>query len=291
MPKRIVDGEALWTSKKLRRVEPEWYRAEYANLIPLALANGVFEYDPQAIWAKVYAANRPSVTPDDVRKILESYGIHKLIFRFRADSDGSEWGFWVGIDRPGRLPSEVRWGKNEKVGPAVPRDQLVSFLMDTNGIHEESNGIPRAGARGVGSGVGVGVGSGTGTTPPVGSADAPKRKPVASPIELPEWLPTEPWFDYVAHRLLLHKPLKSESQVKYCIRDLEKLRKQGHDPGAVLAQSIANGWTGLFEIKNGGNHGETVADQNRRNAAAVLERYEARVASAAGAGGDAAPAK
>ena len=49
MPKRVVDGEAVWTSRKLKMIEPEWVRGEYTNLLPLALANGVFEesFHPQ----------------------------------------------------------------------------------------------------------------------------------------------------------------------------------------------------------------------------------------------------
>jgi hypothetical protein len=43
MPKRVIDGEGLWHSDKLALVEPPSFRAEYACLLPLALANGVFE--------------------------------------------------------------------------------------------------------------------------------------------------------------------------------------------------------------------------------------------------------
>lgn len=31
MPKRVIDGEGLWRSDKLARVEPASRRAEYAN--------------------------------------------------------------------------------------------------------------------------------------------------------------------------------------------------------------------------------------------------------------------
>ena len=62
MPKRVIDGDALWGSGKLLQVQPLEYRAEYANLIPLALANGSFEADPRLVWKNVYAYNRPDVT-------------------------------------------------------------------------------------------------------------------------------------------------------------------------------------------------------------------------------------
>ena len=70
MPKRIVDGEGLWNSRKLKLVEPEWIRGEYANLLPLALANGVFELDIDQIWARVYGYLRPSISREDVAKII-----------------------------------------------------------------------------------------------------------------------------------------------------------------------------------------------------------------------------
>jgi hypothetical protein len=55
MPKRIINGEGIWRSMRLSRVEPPNYRAELANMLPLALANGVFEADPRLVWAQVYA--------------------------------------------------------------------------------------------------------------------------------------------------------------------------------------------------------------------------------------------
>lgn len=125
MPKRIVDGEALWLSNKLLLV-PERYRAEYANWIPLALANGVFEADPRKIWARVYAYNRPDVSLQHVEKMLVCYEQAKMLFLWK-DATGTTWGFWIGIDKPGRLPSGTD-RKNAAKGPEVPREALDSFL-------------------------------------------------------------------------------------------------------------------------------------------------------------------
>jgi hypothetical protein len=59
MPKRVVDGEAVWRSDKIASLSESWMRPEFANLIPLALANGSFECSPRLIWSQVYAYNRP----------------------------------------------------------------------------------------------------------------------------------------------------------------------------------------------------------------------------------------
>lgn len=127
MPKRVIDGDALWGSGKLFQVQPLEYRAEYANLIPLALANGSFEADPRLIWKTVYAYNRPDITPEVVGEILAEFERVGILFRWR-DERGVVWGFWINIDKPGRLPGESRRGKNERVGAPPPMDSIRKFL-------------------------------------------------------------------------------------------------------------------------------------------------------------------
>jgi hypothetical protein len=145
MPKRIVDGEALWGSDTLALVKPESIRSEYANLIPLALANGVFECDHRHIWTAVYSFNRPSVTQDEVNSMLNEFERVKLLFRWRDQESGKLWGFWVKIDKPGRLPAPTRQG-HEKLGPNPPEDLLRAFLAEpisdvVDGCRGDSPGV------------------------------------------------------------------------------------------------------------------------------------------------------
>jgi hypothetical protein len=70
MPKRVIDGDAIWSSKKLSNVQPAHYRAEYTNLLPLALANGVFECEPRLVYTTVYAYNREDISLADVIAML-----------------------------------------------------------------------------------------------------------------------------------------------------------------------------------------------------------------------------
>jgi hypothetical protein len=124
MPKRIIDGEALWTSIKLNTLEPQAYRSEYANLLPLALANGVFEADPDLVWSRVYAFNRPDVTPELAAAILDSFEAAKMLFRWQ-EQDGKVWGYWIGIDKIGRLPTAARLNKrHERIGPEPPQEKI-----------------------------------------------------------------------------------------------------------------------------------------------------------------------
>lgn len=163
MPKRILDGEGVWRSDKLARVKPPWMKAEYANLIPLALANGVFEAGPRRIWSQVYSFNRADTTLVDVEKILNEFERVKLLLRW-SDEAGKVWGYWVGIEKPGRLPGQSRWGKNEVIGPSPP-EEVLRNLMDANGFHKGLNGNEKFPGLGLGFGLGSGLGKSLSSKP------------------------------------------------------------------------------------------------------------------------------
>lgn len=66
---------------------------------------------------------------------------------------------------------------------------------------------------------------------------------------LPDWIPSESWDGFCEHRRRLHKPLGERAKM-LTLNNLERLKEQGNDPAAVLDQSVANGWTGIFPIKS-----------------------------------------
>jgi hypothetical protein len=179
MPKRVVDGEGLWRSDKLARVEPPRWRAEFANLLPLAFANGVFEANPRRIWATAYSYNRADVVPEEVEAILNELERVKMLFRWSDQGTGKVWGYWVGSERPGRLPSPSRLKKrHELLGPEPPEEKLREFLsrsepMANLGVSNGCLGF------GVGVGCGIGNGLGFGVAPPK-DGGAPSSVAVAS---------------------------------------------------------------------------------------------------------------
>lgn len=178
MPKRIIDGDALWKSKKLLQVEPESFRPEFANLIPLALANGTFECDARVIWSHVYSYNRPTFTPQMVNAMLDELERVKILFRWKTP-DGGTWGTWVGNQKPGRLPSRSDIKKGEKVGAEIPQDLLRKFLESPQGFSAGNDlavtgrtpGGDSAHGFGVGSGFGNGSGMGSGSVSGYGPSD------------------------------------------------------------------------------------------------------------------------
>ena len=155
MPKRVIDGDAVWKSMRLKKVEPQKYRAEFTNLLPLALANGTFEVDPELVWAQVFAFNRPDITPDDVVAMLDQFEKVKMLFRYE-DELGKWWGYWIGIDKPGRLPPPSERNR-EKRGPEPPADKLREFL---GGSYPSPRQELEGGSLGIGTGNGTGKGKG-----------------------------------------------------------------------------------------------------------------------------------
>ena len=90
MPKRIIDGDALYTSRKLAQVEPPEFRGHYVWFVPLALGNGVFECDPSRVWEASCAFNRPEISVETVEQSFAEYERVGLLVRWR-EPDGKEW--------------------------------------------------------------------------------------------------------------------------------------------------------------------------------------------------------
>jgi hypothetical protein len=168
MPKRVLDGEALWGSTKLSEC-PEWAIPFYAWLYPLADANGSFELtNVRVVWCKV-AAIMPHFTLETLTEIISIFEKRGLLFTW--SENGKRYGHWTGSDKPGRLPQPTR--RTTKYGPIyaplVPREQLQHYqsrrqhcraataqasLCDANCVAGNDS------ASVVGFGVGLGIGEG-----------------------------------------------------------------------------------------------------------------------------------
>lgn len=66
-------------------------------------------------------------------------------------------------------------------------------------------------------------------------------------LTLPDWLPQSAWDDWHAFRNQRKGWTRKARELS--LSTLTKLRAKGHDPTAVIEQSIERGWTGLFELK------------------------------------------
>lgn len=67
-------------------------------------------------------------------------------------------------------------------------------------------------------------------------------------VELPDWLPEEAWTHWLDHRKALKAPF-TQRAAELSIQVLARLRDEGHDPVAVIDESVLRGWTGLFPLR------------------------------------------
>ena len=69
-----------------------------------------------------------------------------------------------------------------------------------------------------------------------------------------DWLPAS-WKTYIEHRKESLKPLTATAQTA-AIEKLSRWKAEGKDIAAIIQQSVENGWSGLFEVKQGVGQGK-----------------------------------
>ena len=78
---------------------------------------------------------------------------------------------------------------------------------------------------------------------------------------LPAWLDSAIWEKFCEHR----GSKFTDFAKNLAIKKLDDFRLRGHDPTAVLEETILNGWKGIFEPKNNGAKNGNDRDADRRN--------------------------
>ena len=72
---------------------------------------------------------------------------------------------------------------------------------------------------------------------------------LAAEVPLPSWLPPDAWEAWCEHRRAKRRGSWTPPVARACLKRLADLREEGHEPAAVIANSVAAGWTGLFPPK------------------------------------------
>lgn len=107
----------------------------------------------------------------------------------------------------------------------------------------------------------------------------PRKVRAVREFTLPDWIPHIPWEAYVEMRKRKGKA-PTPFALELVAKKLYGFQQQGHDPGAVLEQSIRSGWTDVYPVRDGGNYaasgGNTVNRAQARtdsNVAAAREAF------------------
>lgn len=86
--------------------------------------------------------------------------------------------------------------------------------------------------------------------------DTPKgvqggKPPKPPALAIPDWIPVEPWNEFVAMRRAKGKRAPfTVAAAKGILSELEKLRSQGQDIVGVLHQSVRAGWSDVYAVKS-----------------------------------------
>lgn len=97
--------------------------------------------------------------------------------------------------------------------------------------------------------------------------------PMLPSLQFPDWWPTAPWQAFTEVRKKKRAPL-TDRAVELLIGALVELRVAGHDPAAVIEQSIMKGWTGFFPLKNNSAGAAVVFLFEDANTAGWVERLK-----------------
>jgi len=247
LPKRVIDADAAWGSSKLANCKEEFI-PEYTWLYGLADANGNFEIgDLRVIHGKV-AAIRPHFTLDTLRQVFDDFHRHGLLYIW--EEHGKKYGHWTGSNKPGRLPPKSQRNHYPKLDVTTPTDEAVEkYWNSLAAIPDSLSLFPKS----LPVHMEVHMESETAGKkyPHQAASNEQTLLPACSHCGKPlhEIIPIDAFADYRKMRNRKRQPL-TDAAVDLIHRELLAMHVAGEDIREVLEQSIKNGWTGLFAVKN-----------------------------------------
>jgi hypothetical protein len=256
---------------RIRTVKPELFRhellheAEQKSGLPLRLAyiglftscdrEGRFKWKPRALKLDVLPYDDL-----DFSRVLDALSTHGFIVKYEFEGD-----FF------GCIPT---WSQHQVINNRESASTLPSLMESTTCTHEArvnyASSTPLMHTQGEGKGK---EGKGRGKER--------EREGASAEIVFPDGLDQMAWTRWVDYRKAAGKALRPVSWQSA----IDALVKHGPNQMAVVEQSIANGWQGLFALKQGAvkathadgtplNKQETLEASNR----AVVARFLAKEA-------------
>ena len=222
---------------RIRTVKPELFRhdllheAEQKSGLPLRLAyiglftscdrEGRFKWKPRALKLDVLPYDDL-----DFSRVLDALSTHGFIVKYEFEGD-----FF------GCIPT---WSQHQVINNRESASTLPSLMESTTCTHEarvnDASSTPLMHTQGEGKGK-EGKGSGK----------ERERECASAGIVFPEGLDQAAWTRWVDYRKQSGKALRPVSWQSA----IDALVKHGPNQMAVVEQSIANGWQGLFALKQG----------------------------------------
>jgi hypothetical protein len=89
------------------------------------------------------------------------------------------------------------------------------------------------------------------------------------------FVPLGLWLSFVEMQTKIRRPL-TEQGGELIRKKLRRFRDEGFDPVAILEESIANSWAGVFKPKGENAHGESFNEKRSRRSAEAIENVLGR---------------
>lgn len=108
------------------------------------------------------------------------------------------------------------------------------------------------------------------SSPPPPSEKKSRGKPPTTPAAapLPDWVPSGPWADFVAHRKAMRGVPFTDAARAGVLRELFALSEAGHDPAKLLETAVTRGWRTVFAPHAGSPNGRAAVSTAERDAEA-----------------------
>ena len=97
------------------------------------------------------------------------------------------------------------------------------------------------------------------------SVNHQRKKHAPDKFVLPDWIPEETWSAFLVCRKN-KKAASTDFALRLILKTLRKFKDAGHDPVAILENSIKGGWSDVYEPKPRASHatGETAYQKSKR---------------------------
>lgn len=174
----------------------------------------------------------------------------------------------VGGKAYGAVRNFCQYQRPKKPTTSYPQTTEVEKWVNLDARHKRDGSEAEGNQLPTGGGIGRQMEDGGGGDKEGCSDEQPKARKRASDFDLPDWVPGEPWAEFVAMRKAMRNAPFTLGAAKGIIGDLERLKGEGHDPGKVLLRSVKLSWRGVFgHEETKGIVGEAVGWTPERQAA------------------------
>lgn len=245
-PKGLQEGERLAACSDLAQLH-------YPRLLLSSNGFGRMELSYPVLVSTVYRSFSTPPSEDQLWRIFEEYATNHLVIIYEVNN---VW--WAQFDTSEKYLPRYKTARDQ-ASPWPPSDLVERHR---NGyvewkraksisnqrfrkFSENSRNLPKISAA-----VAVAVADA------VAKKNTPKASP--SPFALPPSIPAELWKDFEEMRSKIRAPMTDRAR-RGVVDEILRLKELGHDPEAVLLQSISNSYRGVFPLKNVNGNGSHAA--------------------------------